>query len=62
MSFSHEKQVDVIEIPSGKIGLVEAKQGKNPAFGGKFGSVVECNNFQDENAFLIPQKFVSKVK
>ncbi len=43
---------DIIEIPSGKIGLVEAKKGGNPAFSGRFGRVVECQNFQDEIAFI----------
>ena len=51
MSFSHEKQVDVIKIPSGKIGLVEAKKGENLS-GNQFGKVVECMNFQDEIAFI----------
>lgn len=51
MSFSHEKQVDLIEIPSGKIGLVEAKKGENLS-GNQFGKVVECKNFQDETAFI----------
>ncbi len=43
---------DIIEIPSGKIGLVEAKKGGKPAFSGRFGRVVECQNFQDEIAFI----------
>lgn len=43
---------DIIEIPSGKIGLVEAQKGGNPAFSGRFGRVVECQNFQDEIAFI----------
>lgn len=51
MSFSHENQVDVIDIPSGKIGLVEAKKGKNLS-SNQFGKVVECINFQDETTFI----------
>ena len=46
------KVVDMAMIPAGKIGVVEAKDGK-PLSGGRIiGRHVECDSFQDAQAFI----------
>jgi uncharacterized membrane protein YqiK len=46
------KIVDMASIPAGKIGVVEAKDGK-PLSGGRIiGRHVECDSFQDAQAFI----------
>jgi uncharacterized membrane protein YqiK len=46
------KIVDMATIPAGKIGVVEAKDGK-PLSGGRIiGRHVECDSFQDAQAFV----------
>lgn len=42
----------VIHISPDEIGLVEAKDGGSPPLGQQFGQMVECDNFQDAQAFL----------
>ncbi|GGA56570.1 hypothetical protein [Okeania sp. KiyG1] len=46
-------RVPVISISQEEIGLVEAKDGNPLELGQNFGKVVDCNNFQDIEAFLI---------
>jgi uncharacterized membrane protein YqiK len=43
---------DAIHIAPNEIGLVEAKDGATLLPGKNFGKVVECNNFQDAEAFM----------
>ncbi len=43
---------DVIRIDANQVGIVEAKDGATPLSGQNFGKVVECNDFQDAQAFL----------
>ena len=50
-SFSVEI-VNAIHIPEDKIGLVEARDGTSRPLGQGFGRVVECNNFQNAQAFV----------
>ncbi|NCS06584.1 MAG: VWA domain-containing protein [Microcystis aeruginosa G13-07] len=45
-------KVPVTKISQDEIGLVEAKDGKPLQLGQTFGKVVECDNFQDAEAFL----------
>lgn len=48
-------QVEIVPrtfVPSGTIGLVSARSGRVPAQGARFGKHVECDNFQDGQAFL----------
>ncbi len=45
--------IDLVEIPEGKIGIVEALDGKDRPANRKFGKVVEkCDNFQNAQAFI----------
>jgi uncharacterized membrane protein YqiK len=46
------KRVDPIIITADEVGLVEAKDGQPLPLGLNFGKVVECNNFQDAQAFI----------
>jgi SPFH domain / Band 7 family len=46
------KRVDPIVITADEVGLVEAKDGQPLSLGKNFGRVVECNNFQDAQAFI----------
>jgi uncharacterized membrane protein YqiK len=46
------KRVDPIIITAEEVGLVEAKDGQPLPLGQNFGKVVECNNFQDAQAFI----------
>lgn len=46
------RQESVINIPSGKVGLVVAKDGAPMPPGQFFGKFVECKDFQDARAFL----------
>lgn len=46
------RQEPIINISSDEIGLVEAKDGDSLPRGQTFGQVVECDNFQDAQAFL----------
>ncbi|BAZ31836.1 von Willebrand factor type A [Cylindrospermum sp. NIES-4074] len=41
-----------VRIQAGQIGLVRARDGKPLSLGRTFGKVVECNSFQDAQAFL----------
>ncbi|MGL4759650.1 MAG: SPFH domain-containing protein, partial [Patescibacteria group bacterium] len=45
-------RVDTTIIKADEIGLVEAKDGQPLPLGQNFGRVVECNNFQDAEAFI----------
>ncbi|MCC5668737.1 hypothetical protein LC653_34030, partial [Nostoc sp. CHAB 5784] len=42
----------LIRIEAGEIGIVEARDGDSPPPGQNFGKVVECNDFQDAQAFF----------
>ncbi len=44
--------VDEIRINEDEIGLVKAKCGSHLPLGQRFGNFVECNNFQDAQAFI----------
>jgi uncharacterized membrane protein YqiK len=46
------KVVDMATIPAGKIGVVEAKDGKPLAGGRIIGRHVDCDSFQDAQAFI----------
>ncbi|NEO33168.1 MAG: VWA domain-containing protein [Symploca sp. SIO3C6] len=46
------RQEPIVNILPDEIGLVEARDGDNQSRGRTFGQVVECDNFQDEKAFL----------
>ncbi|MEO1673709.1 MAG: SPFH domain-containing protein, partial [Cyanobacteria bacterium J06631_2] len=46
------KRVDPVAIAANEVGLIEAKDGQPLPLGQNFGKVVECNNFQDAQAFL----------
>ncbi len=46
------KKCNIVEIEANQIGIVEAKDGQPLPLGQNFGSVVECNNFQDAEAFI----------
>lgn len=43
---------EIVKISSDEVGLVEAKYGKSLPPGRTFGKVVDCNNFQDAQAFI----------
>lgn len=43
---------DVIRIHANEIGIVEAKDGDSPPPGRNFGKVVDCDNFQNAQAFF----------
>lgn len=42
-----------VRVPAGMIGLVTARQGRTRTEGRSLGRHVECDNFQDGNAFLL---------
>ncbi len=46
------RTVPIIRIPQGEIGLVIANEGTSKSDEQKLGKVVECDNFQDPEAFL----------
>ncbi|MCC5668736.1 hypothetical protein LC653_34025, partial [Nostoc sp. CHAB 5784] len=46
------KVENVIRIHADQVGIVEAKDGATPPPGQNFGKVVECNDFQDAQAFF----------
>ncbi len=46
------QEVDRTHVPTGTIGLVDAKAGKIPPPGSLFGPYVECDDFQDGGRFL----------
>ena len=46
------QRVDPVTIGADEVGLVEAKEGESLPLGQNFGKVVECNNFQDAQAFI----------
>ncbi|GGA56563.1 SPFH domain-containing protein [Okeania sp. KiyG1] len=46
------RKVPIIRIPQGEIGLVIANEGASKSDEQTLGKVVECNNFQDAEAFL----------
>ncbi|MFF8287509.1 hypothetical protein ACF06W_33005 [Streptomyces albus] len=46
------QEVDRVHVPTGTIGLVDAKAGKVPPPGSVFGPYVECDDFQDGGRFL----------
>ncbi|NEO54352.1 MAG: hypothetical protein F6K54_15425 [Okeania sp. SIO3B5] len=46
------RKVPIIRIPQGEIGLVIANEGASKSDKQTLGRVVECNNFQDAEAFL----------
>ena len=46
------QRVDPVSIAADEVGLVEAKDGLSLPLGQNFGKVVECDNFQDAQAFL----------
>lgn len=45
-------RVDTIDIRTNEVGLVEAKDGQALPLGHNFGRVVDCDNFQDAQAFM----------
>ncbi|MFF2625399.1 hypothetical protein ACFVUN_06470 [Kitasatospora griseola] len=45
--------VDRVHVPTGTIGLVDARAGGNRPPGALFGPHVECNDFQDGERFLV---------
>ncbi len=45
-------KVPITKIPTGYIGLVEAKDGKSLPPGHTFGKIVDCNDFENGQAFL----------
>ena len=46
------KKEKYIRIHEGEVGIIEARDGKPLPLGRTFGKVVECNNFQDAQAFI----------
>jgi len=44
--------VDAVQVPPGKIGVVEARDGKPLASGRIIARQVDCNSFQDSQAFI----------
>ena len=46
------KIVDMVMVPAGKIGVVEAKDGRPLGGGRVIGKHVECDSFQDTQAFI----------
>ncbi|NES18974.1 MAG: VWA domain-containing protein, partial [Symploca sp. SIO3E6] len=46
------RKISAVEIIAGEIGLVEAKYGNPLAQGESFAQIVQCDNFQDAQAFL----------
>jgi uncharacterized membrane protein YqiK len=44
--------VDAVQVPPGKIGVVEARDGKSLASGRIIARQVDCNSFQDSQAFI----------
>lgn len=46
------RRADPVTISADEVGLVEAKDGQPLPLGQNFGRVVECNNFQDAQAFI----------
>lgn len=45
-------RVKPVVIAANEVGLVEAKEGQTLSLGQNFGRVVECNDFQDAQAFI----------
>jgi uncharacterized membrane protein YqiK len=52
MLFGNVKKKEVIEIGADEVGLVTAKIGANLPPGERFGKNVECEDFQDDRAFI----------
>ena len=46
------QRVDPVTIAADEVGLVEAKEGLPLPLGQNFGRIVQCNNFQDAQAFI----------
>ncbi|MFE7487122.1 hypothetical protein ACFVVU_18470 [Kitasatospora sp. NPDC057965] len=49
----HVSMVDRVHVPTGTIGLVDARAGGNRPPGALFGRHVECDDFQDGQRFLV---------